>query len=54
MTYVGADYSQMWGSLFGMFELFNILAIKVSKHYHFAYDLAEYEKVLKFIESKKT
>lgn len=53
-TYVGADYSQMWGALFGMFELFNILVIKISEHFHFEYDRAEYENMLKYLRTKKS
>jgi hypothetical protein len=36
-----------------MFELFNILAIKISEHFDFDYDVAEYEKVLKYLQAKK-
>jgi aminoglycoside 6-adenylyltransferase len=52
ITYVGVNYSEMWGALFGMFELFNILAIKISKHFNFDYNRTEYQKVLKYLQTQ--
>lgn len=53
-TYVGADYEQMWRSLFDMFEIFNILAIKISTYYDFDYDQGDYLRVLSFLQAQKT
>lgn len=52
-TYVGADYDQMWGALFGMFELFNELAVNISDHFGVEYEKLEYQKMLKFLKAQR-
>lgn len=53
-TYVGADYEQMWRALLGMFELFNILATKISAHFGYEYDQAEYQRLLKYLQAQNS
>jgi aminoglycoside 6-adenylyltransferase len=52
-TYVGANYDQMWGALFGMFELFNELAVNISDHFGFEYKQPEYQNMLKYLQGQR-
>lgn len=52
-TYVDADYPHIWESLFGMCELFNLLALRVSSHFGYPYDQKEYVEVVVYLKAVK-
>ena len=44
-TYPGADYAQIWESLFSMGDLFRIMAVFVGDHYGYKYPYSDDERV---------
>lgn len=52
-TYVDADYDNMWNSLFIMCELFDEIALKISKHFNYSYNHNEYHEVIKYLKEMK-
>lgn len=50
-TYVDADYQHMWEGLFIMCDLFDKLALKISKYYHYAYNQDEYRAVFEYLKT---
>lgn len=52
-TYVDANYENIWRGLFLMHEIFNEIAIKVSHHHRFHYDVEEFQKVSQYLQKIK-
>lgn len=49
-TYVDADYENIWNGLFLMHEIFDEIALKISHHYVYKYDIAESQKIVTYLQ----
>lgn len=52
-TYADANYENMWVALFTMCELFNDIALSVSRHYDYKYNEREYRDVVQYLKAVK-
>lgn len=52
-TYVDGDYDHMWNGLFLMQEIFNEVAMQISQHYSYKYNLEESRRVLQYLKKLK-
>jgi len=52
-TYVDTKYESMWNGLLIMCELFDQLALKISKYYGFTYNQDEYRNVVSYLKTIK-
>jgi len=52
-TYVDANYENMWESLCKMCELFNELALRLSKHFGYEYNENEFREVVEYLHAVK-
>jgi aminoglycoside 6-adenylyltransferase len=50
-TYVDADYTNMWEALFLMCEIYNLIALRIAKHFDYKYDQDEYNNVVRYLRS---
>lgn len=49
-TYVDADYNNMWDGLFIMLDIFQAVALKISHHCGYIYDIEEFEKIIQYLQ----
>lgn len=52
-TYTNANYEKMWKSLLGMCDIFNDIALLISKHYKFEFNKEEYNEVIEYLKTVK-
>lgn len=48
-TYVDAEYDHIWEGLSIMFEIFNEVALKISQHFGYPYDITEFQRVINYL-----
>jgi aminoglycoside 6-adenylyltransferase len=52
-TYSDGDYSNVWGSLFVMCDLFKSLALEVAKHFNFEYPVKDDQNIMEYLKHVK-
>ncbi|MCL2833238.1 MAG: aminoglycoside 6-adenylyltransferase [Treponema sp.] len=52
-TYSGADYAEIWNSIYAMCGLFHNLALQVAGHFGFTYNQNEEDGMMKYLEMVK-
>lgn len=50
-TYVDSEENNMWDGLFIMHEIFYEIALIISHHYSYPFDIQEYQKIKKYLQA---